>query len=87
MDSKDSDQTGWMDAQADLSLRWVHTHFVGFVMSRLNFCLDLKSVFRMNKEHFKLKYKSLIFWMCVFCGGERGGGAGCKIPIFDKKIT
>ena len=27
-DSKDSDQT-------DLSLRWAHTHFVGFVMSRL----------------------------------------------------
>ena len=24
-----------MDAQADLSLRWAHTHFVGFVMSRL----------------------------------------------------
>ena len=23
------------DAQADLSLRWAHTHFVGFVMSRL----------------------------------------------------
>ena len=27
--SKDSDQAG---AQADLSLRWGHTHFVGFVM-------------------------------------------------------
>ena len=25
----------WEDAQADLSLRWVHSHFVGFVMSRL----------------------------------------------------
>ena len=24
----------WADAQADLSLRWAHTHFVGFVMSR-----------------------------------------------------
>ena len=24
-----------MDAQADLSLRWEHTHFVGFVMSWL----------------------------------------------------
>ena len=22
----------WVDAQADLSLRWAHTHFVGFVM-------------------------------------------------------
>ena len=25
----------WADAQADLSLRWAHAHFVGFVMSRL----------------------------------------------------
>ena len=33
--SEDFDQTGWMDAQVDLSLRWAHTHFVGFVMSRL----------------------------------------------------
>ena len=39
--SEDSDQPGhrlwldWADAQADLSLRWVHTHFVGFVMSWL----------------------------------------------------
>ena len=27
--------SGWADAQADLSLRWAHTHFVGFVMRRL----------------------------------------------------
>ena len=32
--SKDTDQT-WADAQADLSLRWAHTHFVDFVTSRL----------------------------------------------------
>ena len=25
----------WADAQADLSLRWAHSHFVGFVTSRL----------------------------------------------------
>ena len=25
----------WADAQADLSLRWAHSHFVGFVMRRL----------------------------------------------------
>ena len=25
----------WTDAQADLSLRWAHAHFVGFVMSQL----------------------------------------------------
>ena len=33
--SEDSDQTGQIDAQADLSLRCAHTHFVGFVMSWL----------------------------------------------------
>ena len=25
----------WADAQADLSLRWAHSHFAGFVLSRL----------------------------------------------------
>ena len=29
------DWSDWADAQADLSLRWGHSHFVGFVMSRL----------------------------------------------------
>ena len=33
--SEDSDQTA--DAQADLSLRWAHSHFVGFVMRQLKF--------------------------------------------------
>ena len=27
----------WADAQADLSLRWVHTNFVGFIMSWPNY--------------------------------------------------
>ena len=27
-------RSDWADAQADLSLHWAHTHFVGFVMSR-----------------------------------------------------
>ena len=40
-DSEDSDQTGrmprsdWADAHADLSLRWAHTHFVGFVAAHM----------------------------------------------------
>ena len=29
------DWSDWVDAQADLSLCWAQTHFVGFVMSRL----------------------------------------------------
>ena len=31
--------THWADAQAVLNLRWAHTHFVGFVVSWLKFCL------------------------------------------------
>ena len=31
----------WADAQAYLSLRWVHTHFVGFAMSWLYLCVQL----------------------------------------------
>ena len=34
----------WVDAQADLSLCWVHTHFVLFVV-RGSFLLDLKLLF------------------------------------------
>ena len=32
-----ADWSDWADAQADLSLRWAHTHFVGFVMSWLKY--------------------------------------------------
>ena len=28
----------WADAQTDLSLRWAHSHLVGFVMSQLIYC-------------------------------------------------
>ena len=34
--SEDSDQTGQMP-MAGLSIRWGHSHFVGFVMRQLNF--------------------------------------------------
>ena len=37
------DWSDWADAQADLSLRWTHSHFVGFVMSRIK-SKGLKSV-------------------------------------------
>ena len=35
----------WVDAQADLSLRWAHTHLVGFVMSWLKCHQNLKNLF------------------------------------------
>ena len=31
----------WVDAQADLSLRWAHSYFVGFVMFRLILVRDV----------------------------------------------
>ena len=39
----------WVDAEADLSLRWAHSHLVGFVMRRLKCILfiGLTSTFRM----------------------------------------
>ena len=33
----------WADAQAELSLRWAHIHFVGFVMLRLKCAIEQKS--------------------------------------------
>ena len=35
----------WADAQAELSLRWAHTRFVGFVMSQLIWQVALKCLF------------------------------------------
>ena len=34
----------WADAQADLSLRWAHSHFVGFVMSLLKLFCSLNRI-------------------------------------------
>ena len=36
------DWSDWADAQADLSLRWAHSHIVGFVMSRLKCILVVR---------------------------------------------
>ena len=53
----------WADAQADLSLCWVHTHFVGFVMSRrnshvvhswcLNFVIEMRGWLECELSHDK----------------------------------
>ena len=42
-------------AQADLSLRWAHTHFVGFVMSRLSLLL----FYRRHRSHASLSASCL----------------------------
>ena len=50
----------WADAQAHLSLCWAHTHFVGFVMSRLTYKVQLASVTAVKLSHFT--------WKSVFGG-------------------
>ena len=40
----------WRDAQAGLSLRWAHTHFVGFVMSRLIYRCQWMELFHLFKS-------------------------------------
>ena len=40
----------WANAQADLSLLWVHTHFVSFVMSRLS-CFSKVTLSSFNHSH------------------------------------
>ena len=42
----------WADAQADLSLRWVHSNFDGFVVKRLNFCLLSCQVAHLQRQVF-----------------------------------
>ena len=65
----------WADGQADLSLRWAHTHFVGFVMSRLIYLWaqslrqndpytkygihPSKSIQDIRQNHSTMKYRSL----------------------------
>ena len=45
------DWSDWADAQVDLSLHWAHSHFVGFVMSRLIYIPhQVKSVSPENDE-------------------------------------
>ena len=50
----------WVDAQADLSLRWAHTHFVDFVMSQLISCLYVL-------KHFTIPIKKSISVLFLGC--------------------
>ena len=45
------DWSDWADAQADLSLRWTHTHFVGFVMRWLLFIIFWNNWFAYTTVH------------------------------------
>ena len=39
-----------LDAQADLSLRWTHSHFISFVMSRLTYIPVTTNVKKFSKS-------------------------------------
>ena len=68
----------WADAQADLCLHWVHSHFVGFVMSQLSFVfilveeLDLVCAIKTFKKNFyapkiqlKISAYNCFKWNCT----------------------
>ena len=60
----------WADAQADLSLCWAHTHFVGFVMSWLIF-IPNDGYFVVISTSFRLETVIIILsttksWGCLF---------------------
>ena len=50
--------SGWADAQADLSLRWAHPHFVSFVMSRLR-SFSLRKLERIRQPVSTLRWHHL----------------------------
>ena len=58
----------WADAQADLSLRWTHSHFIGFVTSRFNsitegsfFCPVLTEKKKKKKKKLGQQLNNLIY--------------------------
>ena len=54
----------WADALADLSLRWMYSHFVGFVTRRLKWCMAC-----LNKVVVEIVVKSSVIikttWHCI----------------------
>ena len=42
------DWSDWADAQSDLSVRWAHSHFVGFVMSQLFYTVHFPALSPIN---------------------------------------
>ena len=56
------DWSDWAEAQADLSLRWAHSHIVGFVMRRLKFTYTLLPVQECNFRTIKTDMNLSGFW-------------------------
>ena len=60
-----------MDAQADLSLRWAHSHFVGFVMLQLIYGLTFWSGLLEWGEEGKHITHGMEFQNRMFAGSDR----------------
>ena len=65
----------WADAQADLSLRWAHSHFVGFVMSWLKWfntwllahnVMRTMKTFKAIKSQLKQSHDKQILTLVIF---------------------
>ena len=66
------DWSDWADAQADLSLRWGHSHFVGFVMRQLKYtCMKVQ-------EETEIWSKSQINFVMHLAGVKGKGGLETK---------
>ena len=71
----------WADAQADLSLCWAHSHFVGFVMRRLIWTWGESNDVYMNLMKFKNALKIHCSVTSLYSLGERGGSVvECRTP-------
>ena len=51
------DWSDWADAQADLSLRWAHSHFVGFIMRWLKYTFWVSAQFTLQLSIDCFQYK------------------------------
>ena len=63
------DWSDWADAQADLSLLWAHSHFVGFVVRHLKFILltlsDLRKRFEREPIGVKVELEHQTLLQCL----------------------
>ena len=69
----------WADAQADLSLRWAHTHFVRFVMSRLKW-------FWLQCQYFRWHVKHCYQDSGIFTGLVESNNSWTQVEIKHKKM-
>ena len=56
------------NAQADLSLRWVHSHFVGFVTSQLNCCVFIILCYHKYQKKLHTRKIAVIILKYEQCG-------------------